>query len=95
MEYGFSQDAIDDLNEICEYLGGYSVKAASQLFDRIRQKAKITASFPNSGKSYGDLIPGLRGYIVDDYIVFYIVVPTGIEILRVISGYRDLRSVFD
>jgi toxin ParE1/3/4 len=95
MKYGFSEDAIADLDEICDYLGRYSVKAASKLFDRIRQRAKLVASFPNTGKSYDDLIPGLRGFMVDDYIVFYIRVGDGIEVLRVISGYRDLRSVFE
>jgi toxin ParE1/3/4 len=95
MTYGFSEDAIADLDEICDYLGHYSVKAAGKLFDRIRQRAKLVASFPDTGKSYEDLIPGLRGFVVDDYIVFYIRVGDGIEILRVISGYRDLRSVFD
>jgi toxin ParE1/3/4 len=95
MSYGFSEDAIVDLDEICDYLGNYSVKAAGKLFDRIRQRAKVIASFPDTGKSYEDLIPGLRGFIVDNYIVFYVRKGDGIEILRVISGYRDLRSVFE
>jgi toxin ParE1/3/4 len=95
MKYGFSEDAIADLDEICDYLGSYSVKAAGQLFDRIRQRAKLAATFPNAGKSYDDLIPGLRGFVIDDYIVFYVRVEDGIQILRVISGYRDLKSIFD
>jgi toxin ParE1/3/4 len=95
MTYGFSEDAIADLDEICDYLGRYCVKAASKLFDRMRQRAKLVASFPDTGKSYDDLISGLRGFVVDDYIVFYIRSGDGIEVLRVISGYRDLRSVFE
>jgi toxin ParE1/3/4 len=95
MTYGFSEDAIADLDEICDYLGRHSVKAAGKLFDRIRQRAKLIASFPDTGKSYEDLIPDLRGFVVDNYIVFYIRTSDGIEILRVISGYRNLRSVFE
>jgi toxin ParE1/3/4 len=95
MTYGFSEDAIADLEEICDYLGRYNVKAAGDLFDRIRQRAKLVASFPDVGKSYEDLIPGLRGFVVGDYIVFYVRAGDGIEVLRVISGYRDLRSVFE
>ena len=34
MKYGFSEDAIADLDEICADLGRYSVKAAGKLFDR-------------------------------------------------------------
>jgi toxin ParE1/3/4 len=95
MKYGFSDDAIADLDEICDYLGSRNVSAASRLFDQIRRKAKLVASFPNAGKPYDHLIPGLRGFIVNDYIVFYIRDGDGIEILRVISGYRDLRSAFE
>jgi plasmid stabilization system protein ParE len=29
-----------------------------------------------------------------DYIVFYQVVEDDVEILRVVSGYRDLRGIF-
>jgi toxin ParE1/3/4 len=72
MTYGFSEDAIADLDEICDYLGRYSVKAAGKLFDRIRQRAKLVARFPETGKSYEEFIPGLRGFVVDNYIVFYI-----------------------
>jgi toxin ParE1/3/4 len=95
MKYGFSEDAIADLDEVCDSLGRYSVKAAGALFDRIRQRAKLVASFPKTGKSYGDLVPGLRGFVVDNYIVFYIPTEEGIEILRVVNGYRDLKSIFE
>ncbi|MFN6527369.1 type II toxin-antitoxin system RelE/ParE family toxin [Nostoc sp. ChiSLP03a] len=42
-----------------------------KLFDDIRSKCKLVASFPKMGKSYGRLIPNLRGFVVDDYIIFY------------------------
>lgn len=35
-------------------------------------------------------LPPLRGYII-----FYRVIPDGIEILRVISGQQDLEALFD
>jgi hypothetical protein len=37
----------------------------------IRAKCKAVANFPNMEKSYSKLSPGLRGFIVEDYIVFY------------------------
>ena len=56
-KYSFSDEAIQDLEEICEYLGNSNPKAASQLFDKIRSKCKLVASFPSMGKSYGRLVP--------------------------------------
>ena len=46
------------------------------------------------GKSYENLFPRLRGFIVEDYIVFYFPREDGIDVARVVSGYRDLESLF-
>jgi Plasmid stabilization system protein len=48
--YSFSDDAIRDLDEICEYIARNNSSAASQLFDRIRERCKVVAGFPNMGK---------------------------------------------
>ncbi|WP_414516960.1 type II toxin-antitoxin system RelE/ParE family toxin [Nostoc sp. PCC 9305] len=92
--YSFSDAAIQDLDEICEYIARSSPKAASKLFDDIRSKCKLVESFPNMRKSYGRLVPNLRGFIVDDYIIFYYPIEDRISINRVASGYRDLESLF-
>ncbi|MCY7406402.1 MAG: type II toxin-antitoxin system RelE/ParE family toxin [Alkalinema sp. CAN_BIN05] len=55
----------------------------------------MAAAFPGMGKAYEDLIPGMRGFVVNDYLVFYVAVGGRIQVLRVINGYRDLRSVFE
>ncbi|MEH2165177.1 MAG: type II toxin-antitoxin system RelE/ParE family toxin [Nostoc sp.] len=36
--YSFSDEAIQDLDEICEYIARSNPKAASKLFDEIRNK---------------------------------------------------------
>jgi toxin ParE1/3/4 len=92
--YSFSDTAIRDLEEICNYIAIENSRAASQLFDRIRQKCKLVASFPNMGKTYSKLAPTLRGFVVDDYIIFYYPSSDGINIARIISGYRDLDDLF-
>ncbi|MBW4645345.1 MAG: type II toxin-antitoxin system RelE/ParE family toxin [Goleter apudmare HA4340-LM2] len=38
--YSLSDAAIQDLDEICEYIVSVNPKAASKLFDDIRQKCK-------------------------------------------------------
>jgi toxin ParE1/3/4 len=92
--YSFAEQAIRDLDEICDYVDQNDAKAASQLFDAIRQKCKLVAGFPSMGKSYESLSRGLRGFAVDDYIIFYYQSEEGINIARVISGYRDLEMLF-
>ena len=92
--YSFSDTAVRDIDEICEYIAIENSKAASQLFDKIRQKCKLVASFPNMGKTYPKLDPSLRGFVIDNYIVFYYPSSDGINIARIISGYRELDDLF-
>lgn len=92
--YFFTDAAVKDLDDICEYIGQQNLKAASKLFDDIRKKCKLVANFPNMGKSYNRLSVNLRGFVVEDYVVFYYPRKDGIDIVRIVSGYRDLESLF-
>lgn len=92
--YSFSNAAVQDLDNICEYIARQNSKAASQLFDAIRKKCKLVTNFPNMGKSYSKLAANLRGFVVEDYIIFYYSREDGIDIVRVISGYRDFEALF-
>ena len=88
--YSFADDAIQDLDEICEYIARSNPDAASNLFDRIRERCKIVAGFPNMGKSYSKLSPGLRGFVVNDYIVFYYPREDGINVARNDRAYGKM-----
>ena len=93
--YSFSDIAIQDLEDLCEYIAQTNPKAASRTFDSIRKRAKLLATFPNMGKPYNRLALNLRGSIVNEYIILYYPKEDGIEIARIVSGYRDLETLFD
>ncbi len=92
--YAFSDEAVKDLKEICDYLAQQNPQLASNLFDAIRKKCKLFANFPNMGKNYNKLTPNLKGFLVDDYIILYYPKNEGITVTRVVYGYRDLESLF-
>lgn len=92
--YSFADAAVQDLDEICDYLTQYNPDAASKFFDGIRKKCKLLAGFPNLGKSYSQLAPNLRGANVEDYIILYYPRSDGIDVARIVSGYRDLEALF-
>ena len=46
------------------------------------------------GRSYDYLKTGLRGLPLDGYVILYEVIDKRVTILRVVSGYRDLESLF-
>ncbi len=86
--------ASQDLNEIADYFAGNNVRYGEKFFTDFNRKCKQLVAFPHSGKSYEDIYSGLKGVPLSGYIIFYRVLEDGIEILRVISGRRDLPVVF-
>jgi toxin ParE1/3/4 len=92
--YSFSEEALQDLDQLCEYIAQTDQRAASKIFDAIRKRARLLAQFPNMGKSYDEIARGLRGAPVNDYIIFYYPRADGIDITRIISGHRDIESLF-
>lgn len=93
--YSLSDEAVRDLEKLCDYLAQNQPKAASRIFDSIRQRCKLLAQFPNMGKSYNRLAPNLRGAVIEDYIIFYYPRQDGIDVVRIVSGYRDLETLFE
>jgi toxin ParE1/3/4 len=91
----FSILAKNDLKEINRFIATNNPKAARRLKDQIRQQCNILADFPNMGRKRDELLPTLCSFPVDDYLIFYRPLERGIEILRVVSGYRDLDALFN
>jgi toxin ParE1/3/4 len=83
-----------DLEAISEYFLEKSVEAGDRFVKTFNQKFQHLERFPFIGKSYAHIKPGLRGLLLMDYIIFYQIVEDNVEIIRVVSGYRDLRGIF-
>jgi toxin ParE1/3/4 len=93
--YIINAQATQDLNEIADYFAEMSIDAGERFFQEFDRKCRQLVAFPNSGKSYAEIRPDLRGLSLSGYIIFYKLLEDGIEILRVVSGRRNLRSLFD
>ncbi|BAZ15757.1 plasmid stabilization system protein [Calothrix sp. NIES-4071] len=52
----------------------------------------MLAQFPDMGKKQDALLQGLRSFPVKPYIVFYVQIEDGIEILRILHQSRDERK---
>ena len=92
----FTVPASRDIEKIVDYVADKSsFDSAERLLKKINQKCSKLANFPNMGRRRDELSPLLRSFPVDDYLIFYRPIENGIEVLRVISGYRDLDALFD
>lgn len=94
MEYSIAKEAGQDLDEILDYFLIRNINAGSRFIREFNKKCKNIAQFPNIGRSYAKFDPRLRGISLDSYIIFYRVFEDSIVIVRVVSGYRDLNSIF-
>ena len=93
-KYSLSQAAIRDLDEISNYFTKVSIEAGERFVKRFADKCRNLIKFPSMGRSYVEILPNLRGVPLDGYIILYQVNNEEIEIVRVVSGYRDLESLF-
>jgi toxin ParE1/3/4 len=89
-----SRSAETDLIEIWAYVAEDSVEAADRLLSRIQRECGVLAGAPRAGRRRDDLLPGIRSSPVGRYVLFYREGDDGIEVARVLSGYRDLRRIF-
>lgn len=92
----FTSPASRDIETIIDLIADNSgFDAAERFLNKVNQKCKNLATFPNMGHRRDELLEELRSFPVDDYLIFYRPIEGGIEILRVISGYRDLSRLFE
>ena len=68
--------------------------AAERLLNRINQKCDRLLNFPGMGRTRDELAPGLRSFPIGRFLIFYTEFENGIEVVRVISGYQDIESLF-
>jgi toxin ParE1/3/4 len=83
--------AMRDLTEIVEYIQLDSPQNASSFLDRIDESISKLEDFPYLGAIPKDVRLQRLGYrmlIVENYLVFYVVIDDIVEIRRIIYGGR-------
>ena len=46
------------------------------------------------GQNCNNFTSGLRSFPVENYLIFYRPIDGGVDVVRIVSGYRDLETVF-
>jgi toxin ParE1/3/4 len=85
--------AENDLEEIWWYIAQDDPDAADSFLDKIEACCQALAQFPQMGRSRDELHAGLRSIPVGRYLIFYLVIPDGIEVVRVLHGMLDIDAV--
>ena len=83
-----------DLVEIWEFIADDSDTQADAFIDLIDQKFQLLARKSGLGRRRDQLAEGLRSFPVGRYIIFYLAIPGGVQIVRVLHGARDTDVAF-
>ena len=82
------QDLLDIWNH---YAAEASTETADKIVEHIVMTARRVGGLPMSGRSRDDLKQGARSVLAHPYVVFYRVMGTDVEILRVLHERRNLK----
>ncbi len=89
-----SPEAENDLDEIWWYIAQDNPDSADKLLDEIDEACRKLARFTNMGRNRAELYPGLQSFPVGMYLIFYLPISGGIQIVRILHGMMDIDSFF-
>ncbi len=87
--------AEEDLAEIWAYIAEDSPAQADAFISKIDRQFRSLARHPFMGRHRPELLPDLRSFPLERYVIFYFPNKGGIEVVRVLHGARDLQSLLE
>ena len=90
----FTPLARSDLKEIRDFIARDKLSVASQYMAMLKQKCELLANSPGLGIQRDEYCR-LYKFPVDSYLIFYRPSQTGIDVIRVLHGSRDIDSILN
>lgn len=95
-QFRLTEPAVQDIKQIADYIAQQSgLDAADRFLSKLDAKFSTVAQFPNLGRKRDEILSNSRSLSLNNYLILYLPIGQDIEILRVVSGYRDLTALFD
>ena len=93
-ELHYRPQARIDLKHVYRHIAEANPAAAEILIRLINTKARLLAESPHIGQGVSDLAVSLRRFPVSNYLIFYEATASGIEVVRILHGARDIDAMF-
>ena len=81
-----------DLSDIWQFIAEDSDDQADAFIDLIDQKFQLLAQQSGLGRQREELAEGLRSFPVGRYVIFYLPVPGGVQIVRGLHVSTDIEA---
>jgi plasmid stabilization system protein ParE len=92
--YVLTRPAERDLGEIWDFIARDDVRAADRVIEEIRKAILRLTEFPRMGRLRPDVSDQpLRSWPVFSYLIFYRPDSRPLEVVRIVSGFRELDDV--
>lgn len=83
-----------NLDEISDYIAEDNPERAITFIREIVDHCNKIADQPGIGRERPEFRSGIRSAPHDQYIIFYRIIDSGVEIMHVLHGARDIKAVF-
>ena len=70
------------------------VAVADRLIESITEVFPLLLRAPDAGTKRDEIAPGVRGFPVGNYIIYYAGIERHVVILRILHGMRDQKSAY-
>jgi toxin ParE1/3/4 len=90
----FAPAAVQDIEEISDYIHAENPPAALRLVTALRARCAGIADMPHIGAPRPSLWPNLRSVPFKRYVIFYTTNSADVRIERVLHGARDIDTLF-
>lgn len=85
--------AFADLIEIWEYIADDSPASATRFLGLVEDTLDGLARQPSMGRARDELADHLRSFPIGRYVVYYLPLDDGIDLVRMLHGSRDISDL--
>jgi len=86
--------AAADILDIWDHIAEHSLDQADRWIDKLDEKFGILATQPLMGRAREELAADLRSFPFGRYVIFYMPVQDGHDVVRVLHSARDVDAAF-
>lgn len=83
-----------DILDIWGHIAEDSPIEADRWIDRLDERLQLWATQPMIGRTRDELAASLRSLAFGRYVVFFVPLPNGLDVVRVLHGARDVDEAF-
>jgi toxin ParE1/3/4 len=81
-----------DILDVWDHIADNDMVAADRWVDELDTTFSRLATQPLMGRARPELAPDLRSFPFQRYVIFYVPLPDGIDVVRVLHSARDIDS---